>query len=261
VHRFHHIVVIVCAATLLVAGCTSKRVTTPIETPETTVHVQAPYSLTHTVREGETLARIADLYYGDPSRAADIAALNGISSPDHLAPGSVLALEFKPGEWDAARRRAAALEPYNEGVDAMNGDELGKAEQSFRLALETAPELVDARYNLALVLMKKGRYPDAEQLLAPLATERPDDAEIGFALGNTLFYETRFDDAAAAFRRVLDHHADDRRAAFGWARALQEAGRRDEALAAWQAYLALDPKSSWADAARRNVKELQGGHP
>ncbi len=253
--------VFVGLALLLVAGCASKRVGPPTTMPETTVHLGAPHTLTHTVREGESLARIADLYYGDPERAADIAAMNGISDPAKLAPGSVLALGFDDGEWDDARRRAAALDPYNQGVDAFAGGDLDRAERAFRLALQTAPELVDARYNLALVLMKRGKHAEAEQLLVPLATERPDDADIGFALGNVYFYETHFDEAAAAFQRVLARHPDDRRLAFGLARSLQEAGRETEAVAAWQTYLALDGRSSWADEARRNLKALQGGHP
>ena len=40
---------------------------------------------------------------------------------------------------------------------------------------------------------------------------------------------------------------------------LHEAGRRTEAIAAWNAYLILDSDSSWSEAARRYLGELQGG--
>ena len=48
-----------------------------------------------------------------------------------------------------------------------------------------------------------------------------------------------------------------KRAAFGLARSLQEGQHTDEAIAAWNRYLELDGTSSWAAAARRNLKLLQ----
>ena len=125
-------------------------------------------TLAHTVREGETLSRIADLYYADPARAKQLAAANGLSDPERLAPGSVIALSFAPDEWDDARRRAAALEPYNRGVDAMEAGDFDRAQREFQSSLQTAPELTDAQYNLALVLMKRGQHQEAERTLRTL---------------------------------------------------------------------------------------------
>jgi tetratricopeptide (TPR) repeat protein len=222
-------------------------------------HPVGPYTLEHTISEGETLTRIADLYYGDPARAADIAQENGVTAPARLAAGSVLRLSFAQAEYDQARRRAAALEPYNRGVTAFSRGDLDEAERQFRLALRTEPDLTDARYNLALVLLKRGRSEAAADLLADLVAARPDDADFGFAYGNALFKQTRYLEAAQAFGTVLAAHPDHRRAAFGHARALQEAGSRQEAVQAWQRYLELDPDSSWAAEARRHLRELHGG--
>jgi tetratricopeptide (TPR) repeat protein len=260
------IVVVLVGGLLGLAGC-AKQVMAPVRVEPSVVEPAAPtpelpskaFTLAHTVREGETLARIADLYYADPSRAKALAAANGLSDPDHLAPGSVIALSFGPAEWDDARRRAAALEPYNRGVDAMAAGDFDRAQREFQFSLQTAPELTDAQYNLALVLMKRGQHQEAERTLTALVAQRPQDADIGFALGNCLFYQTRYDEAAAAFHRVLSSHPGHLRAAFGEALSLHEAGRRAEATAAWRAYLALDGDSSWADAARRYLGELQGG--
>jgi len=213
----------------------------------------------HTVRAGEDLRRIADLYYGDPDVAARIAADNGLQPPVDLVAGSVLRLRFAAAEYAQARRRAAALGPYNRGVSALAGGDLAEAERQFRTALQTAPQLTDARYNLALVQLKRGQADAAADSLAVLAAARPDDADIGFALGNARFHQARFAAAAAAFEQVLARQPDHRRALFGLARALQEGGRRAEALQAWQRYLALDPDSSWAAEARRHLRELQGG--
>jgi len=213
----------------------------------------------HPVREGETLPRIADLYYGDPGRAGAIAVDNGVEVGTELAAGSILRLHFADHELAAARQRQAAMGPYNRGVAAMAQADLNEAERQFRLALRTVPELHVAGYNLALVLIKRGRHEEASELLISLVSARPDDPDFGFALGNALFYQTRYDEAVVAFGAVLEGNPDHRRAAFGHARALQEAGRRDEALTAWSRYLRLDPSSPWADEARRLRDELQGG--
>ena len=64
-------------------------------------------------------------------------------------------------------------------------------------------------------------------------------------------------EAAEQFRFALERDPGFKRAAFGLARSLQEGGRTDPAIAAWKAYLVLDDTSSWAAAARRNLKTLQ----
>lgn len=237
------------------AACSSR------PTPQTEMPAEPAEGrvLAHTVREGETLARIADLYYGDPTRAAGIAAENGVGDPSRLAAGSVLELHFAADEYDFARRRATALKPYNLGVSAMARGNLEEAERQFRLALRTVPDLPDARYNLALVLMRRGQAEQATALLNGLVADRPDDADFGFALGNALFQQTRYLDAARVFAGVLVKHPDHRRAAFGYARALQESGSRLEARDAWRRYLQLDADSSWAAEARRHLRELEGG--
>jgi Flp pilus assembly protein TadD len=243
-------------AALLLTGC-AKRMAPPPEAaraPETT----GPRMLVHEVAPGETLALIADNYYGDPDAAARIARDNGIEDPARLATGSTLLLRFDRGSWAEARRRSAALEPYNRGVEAFERDDLETAENQFRLALRTAPALVSARYNLALVLGQRGRHEEAQSILADLHALRPGDPHIGFALGHTLFQQGDFVRAAKVFSSVLLAHPDHRRAAFGLARSLQESGDTAGAVAAWRRYLELDATSSWADQARRHLRDLGG---
>jgi len=211
----------------------------------------------HTVGSGESLARIADNYYGDPDRHLAIARENGITDPGRIVPGSVLRLSFSADEWDAAQRRAAALKPYNKGVDLMANERVGEAEKQFRIALETAPDLRAAKYNLALVLLKRGRNDRAIVLLSELTTERPEDPDFLFALGNALFQATRFDEATTQFTTALAQRPGFKRAAFGLARSFQEGGHGSRAITAWENYLKLDDTSSWADTARRNLRKLR----
>ncbi len=146
--------------TVGLTGC-SKAPTPESASPE--LSTEGP-QLTHTVREGESLSRIADLYYGDPGRATKIAVDNGQEDPSRLAAGSVLELRFDEDEYEFAQRRGVALRPYNLGVEALAAGNLDEAERQFRLAARTAPDLPDARYNLALVLLKRGQAEQATAL-------------------------------------------------------------------------------------------------
>ncbi len=161
-------------------------------------------SVTHVVADGETLDQVADIYYGDPARAAGIAKSNGLAEPNRLVAGSSLQLRFDSSEWELARRRAAAMAPYNRGVGFLQNDYVKQAEEEFRNALELAPAFVGARYNLALVLIKAGKYDEARQLLASLLSERPAAEDIAFALGHVLFLQARFAEAVDVFSELLD---------------------------------------------------------
>lgn len=241
---------------LLVTGC-AKQVRPPVSGP--TVPPADQRVIEHTVGSGESLARIADNYYGDPEQYRTIAQDNGITDPDRLVPGSVLRLQFTAEQWAGAQQRAAALKPYNKGVDLLANERLGEAEKQFKLALATAPDLRAAKYNLALVYLKRGRNDLALELLAELTSERPDDPDFRFARGNALFQATRFDEAIEQFAVALERRPGFKRAAFGLARSYQEGGHPQRAIAAWQDYLKLDDSSSWAETARRNLRKLQDG--
>ncbi|HPF70248.1 MAG TPA: tetratricopeptide repeat protein [Candidatus Krumholzibacteria bacterium] len=245
-----------CAALLVaIAGCGPKTVSEgPAAAREADARVIA-----HTMAPGETLAQVADNYYGDPARASAVAADNGLSDADRVAAGSVLELRFSKGEWERAQRRAAALGPYNRGVEQMGADRLAEAEESFRLALQAAPDLHAARYNLALVLVQRGKADEAVGILGALCDERPNDADFRYAYGHALFMASRADEAAVAFRTVLAADPANRRAAFGLARALEAAGDEPGAIAAWERYLALDADSGWANQARSRLRALRHG--
>ena len=242
---------------LPLAGC-SKKLAGRGAPPHVRRH-QQEYSLTHVVTAGETMARIAENYYGDPARAADIAGWNGLPDPDLLAVGSVLLPRFTEEQWDRAERRLAAMDPYNRGVDALRSGRLDEARDAFRQSLAIDPGFPDARYNLALIYLKRGLNADAAEILTGLLAEKPADRDFLFAYGNVLFHQADFDAAAEKFAAVLVIDPTDRRAAFSKARALTETGAVSEAEAAWEAYLALDRSSTWADEAREQLQGLRDG--
>jgi tetratricopeptide (TPR) repeat protein len=242
---------------LLVNGCAKRLAPAADEPPPPPA--EGPHVIEHRVATGETLALIADNYYGDPTRAEQIARDNGLTDSRHVAAGSTLMLRFDADGWSAAQRRAAALEFYNRGVEALAGEDLAAAESQFAQALRIAPELVSARYNLAVVRGRRGRNEEAAAILAELHEQRPGDTDIAFALGHALFQQGEFSRAAGVFADLLAEDPGHRRAAFGLARCLQEGGNQGAAAAAWRRYLELDATSSWADQARRYLRELGDG--
>jgi len=216
-----------------------------------------PVVVVHVVAPGETLSDIALAWYGDPARAEQIAAANGLPAAAVPVPGTRLRLELAPAEWQRARQRGVATEAYNRGVDALAAGDLVVAEAAFREALAVDPGLDDARYDLALVLLRRGRDEQAEPLLREVLARRPGDRDARLALAGCLFHQTRFDAAADLYRGLLADRPGDRDAAYGLARALDAGGRTREALAAWRAYLALDGGSRRADEARRRIAALR----
>ncbi|MBU0741460.1 tetratricopeptide repeat protein [bacterium] len=238
-------------------GCDKRPVRQAVRLDTLRQHEQ--YTLVHTVASGETLRTVADLYYGDPARAAEIAAANGLTDPDRLSVGDDLLLVFSEDEWAGAERRYRARPPYNRGVDALASGRLEEAERAFDEALGIDPAFDDARYNQALVQLRRGRNEAAEDLLVDVRSRRPGDQDVLAALGNSLFYQTRFAEAVAVFRELLGLEPRHRQGAYGLARALTEAGMIESAITAWEDYLRLDGDSAWATRAREQLKLLRGG--
>jgi len=116
--------------------------------------------VTHVVSEGETLASIADDYYGDPSGASYLAGVNGVDDAFQLNPGMLV--EVPVGEEDIARYavRTDAKARYNRGIAFATTGELRKAADEFGAALKQDPRFADAGYNLGVVLLMMGE-PEA----------------------------------------------------------------------------------------------------
>ena len=238
-------------ALLLLAACGGppRRRSAALDTlrrgePVTVVHVLAP---------GETLRDVASLYYGDPGRAADLAAAAGLA-PGAVPPaGTRLRLTLTPEQWQRARALGAADAAYNAGVAALDRGDLPAAAAAFREALALDPRHVDARYNLALVLLRRGRYEQAAAALARVLAARPGDRDARLALAGCRFHQARFADAIDRYRSLLRENPRDADAAYGLARSLAAAGRRREARRAWRAFLALEPDGPRAAVARREL--------
>ncbi len=82
----------------------------------------------------------------------------------------------------------------------MLAGRIDAAESSYRQALEIAPDLTSARYNLALLLEQRQQYRDARQELAKVVEAEPDNAWAHYQLG--VVYA-----AQGSERRAIDEYA------------------------------------------------------
>jgi predicted O-linked N-acetylglucosamine transferase (SPINDLY family) len=87
-------------------------------------------------------------------------------------------------------------------------DDWPQAEAAYRQALQIAPRDRDARYNLALLLLQKGEYCEAETWARQLVTENPRDADAWTILGGACQSEARIEEALQAMRRSVDLRPD-----------------------------------------------------
>ena len=110
--------------------------------------------LVHTVRQGDTLATLADRYYGDRSRSEVIWEANQLPANPRLAVGTTLKIPEIPG-LPFARPRAAALPPPAPGptVVAPSRPEAGREEappEVNPLIAEAREALERSEYSVAL---------------------------------------------------------------------------------------------------------------
>jgi tetratricopeptide (TPR) repeat protein len=135
---------------------------------------------------------------------------------------------------------------YSLGLIYWRREELSHAERHLRLALEYAPEHIDAALALGQTLLRQNRPEDAVTVLRELAALVPDDVGIRYTLGLALVAAAHWDGAVLTFQTVLqlDPEHDDSRLAC--ASALMKLRRYDEAEQMLQAMLIRDTRATRA---------------
>ncbi len=212
--------------------------------------------LIHKVTSGETLEQIADDYYGDASRAAEIKRANALKD-EQLAEGTVLQIAIRGKEMKYLELRMAAKTPYNAGLElAVKGSYL-KAVAKFQAALAVDPRFTDARYNLGVTYQKMKAYDRAAEQFEDVVLLRPNRSKYHFALGSCFFYQGKYARAVKAFDRVIELAPGNLKARFSLAASLEKLGDADRARAAWKKYLELDNESEWAREARSRLDRLE----
>ncbi len=219
----------------------------------------------HTVRKGETLASIAEYFYGDRSRSEVIWETNQLPANPKLAPGAVLKIPEIPGvpfiypgakrlvrpriEPETAPPKTEPAKPESPMVNPL----LAQAKQAFqrrefsvaladldRFLTENprSAEGIDLKkellYEQGKTLSNQKQYAASYQALMQLAKLAPDYQDSGVLLGNL------------RARLVEQHYNEGIR--------LYRNEKLEQAIAEWKAVLEYDPGH---EAAKRNIEQAE----
>ena len=212
--------------------------------------------VSHNVSPGETLASIADDYYGTPRGARYLADVNGIGSDFVLEPGVLIEVPVGEEDIERYRRRTEAKILYNRGTMLADAGDYAKAQEELTAALRTDPRFVDAGYNLGVVLLAMGDPERAVAILEQVLKARPAEPLSEFALGKAHFDAGRVSEALEHFDRAVDLDPKLEDARFARAVALLELGEREEGVFALDLYLREFPDGTWADSARAELEKM-----
>ena len=150
-----------------------------------------------------------------------------------------------------------AEEYFRKALDCeTQPDLLPEAVESYRQALEIAPEWIDAHINLGVALYQLGRVEEARAEFAAAVQLDPLSGISRYNLGCVLEEQGQIDEAIGHLRRAaraMPAHAD---VHFNLALAYEKRGERRLARLEWITYLRHAPTGPWADQARAHLKQL-----
>lgn len=201
--------------------------------------------VTHTVSPGETLASIADDYYGRPAGAGYLARVNRVRRDGALPAGGIIDVPVGEEDLERYRARTEAKVYYNRGTLLADSGEPERALRELTAALETDPSFVDGRYNRGVVLLMLGDVVQATADLEEAARARPNDRDCVFALGKAYLDGGSNEAALRCFTGVLDIAPGHEDAFFASAVALGRLGRKEEAIVRFIGYLNEYPDGRW----------------
>ena len=227
----------------------------------------------HTVRAGETLATIAERYYGDRSRSEVIWETNQLPPNPRLTAGMQLKIPEIPG----VPFVLPELRPRPPAEATVRPDVPEPARPSTTESVEINPLLVGAREAL-----ERGEYQvalaDVDRVLAG-NSHNPDAAELKkavlYGLGKTQLGQRKYDDSARTLTQLarlapnyqdspaLLRQARERAAQQHYAEGLQlyREEKLEEAIAQWKTVLEYEPEHANAkrniDQAERLLRNLQ----
>jgi tetratricopeptide (TPR) repeat protein len=212
--------------------------------------------VTHEVSEGETLASIADDFYGSRDAEAYLREVNHIPAGVPVEVGALI--DVPAGADDIARygRRTEAKIHFNRGTEYAERGDVTKAEEEFVASLRVDPRFADAGYNLAVVLLRSGDPERAAAILEQVVRVRDDDPAAWFALGKAYLDRGESDRALGPLGRALALDPSDEDALYARALALLDTGRTEDAIFQLDAYLRAFPDGAWAAQSRDILSRL-----
>jgi tetratricopeptide (TPR) repeat protein len=133
----------------------------------------------------------------------------------------------------------------------------GDAEALLRRAVELAPGFTAARANLALVLYRQNRAPEALTLLDAVIADEPDNPGHANLKAAALGRLGGFEDAIALYEKVLHDAPGQPRVWLSYGHMLKTVGRRDDGIAAYRHALTLLPTLGDAWWSLANLKTVR----
>ena len=150
-------------------------------------------------------------------------------------------------------RQAIAINPgkaaqahYNLGLLQANLNRLDEAEQSYRVAIASAPGHAEAHNNLGLLLAGRGREEEAEDCYRQAIALEPGSTRAHSNLGVLLASGKRQDEAERCYRRAIVLNPTDSGVHSNLGALLANQRRDDEALRCYREAIALDPGNAGA---------------
>jgi len=118
---------------------------------------------------------------------------------------------------------------------------VGDAERYFRAAIAIQPELAEPHYNLANLLARNGKYPEAGYHFEKALASQPDYGEAHHNYGNLLMLMRSFDKARAELEETVRLTPNLAPAHSDLADALTMSGRTDRAIEEYRRAIQLNP--------------------
>lgn len=241
--------------------------------------------LLHTLKAGESLSKIAELYYGDPAKFSVIAQYNQITDAHLVRAGQVIKVPLTADlRAEPAREKTAEAEVEASWVpqgywdwSSIDSEMAERKMPSDRTIVEEADQIASYR-ELGIELFKEGRYQEALFEFNKVLSVYPDDQvaagysyKASFELGLVLFQMKDYLGAREHFLASLKYKSDCRQChayvkesealykEMHYKRGIEFYGKEQlsEAIKAWEMVQNLDPDYKRVDYYIRKAKEIQ----
>jgi cellulose synthase operon protein C len=144
------------------------------------------------------------------------------------------------------------------GQAYLGTGQIDDAESQFRAALQTAPDLVEAKLGIARIAAIRNRTDEARRGVEEVLRSAPDNLEALLLSADIAFAGQRADDALAALNRAATLAPDDPRVLLPRARVRLQTGSIDEAEKDVSRVLERAPKDVMANYLKASIQLLRG---
>lgn len=173
-------------------------------------------------------------------------------------PDATVKFEAPEPDTPGQHSRRSPSEWFDEGCRRLDADDAAAAAECFRMSLMDRPGDAETQFCLAEALYRLGNTEAAlERYYAAVECDN-QYLEALTQIGVLHIDLDQFDAACDAFNLALNVHPEYPEAHWHLANLLAEKGRHDEARPHWQAYLAHDSRSPWAETARQQLASAAG---